>query len=121
MKRPSYFSLYEIALLSLFGALVFVLRAAIVVPILTPGSSGVFWFCRSSSAPPSCGNRGPERMPDWYRILARSSASTAPCLRHLSTPQWGSRSTRLHSVRYRLDNPLVGFIAGAAGNVVRWW
>jgi len=24
MKRPSYFSLYEIALLSLFGALVFV-------------------------------------------------------------------------------------------------
>ena len=32
MKRSSYFSLYEIALLSLFGALVFVARMAITPP-----------------------------------------------------------------------------------------
>lgn len=38
-----YFQLHEIALLSLLGALIFVLRLVFKIPIHVPGSSGLVW------------------------------------------------------------------------------
>jgi hypothetical protein len=41
--RKAYFSLYEIAVLSLLGALVFILRTALRMPLRIPGHTGIFW------------------------------------------------------------------------------
>lgn len=42
--KKGYFSLYEIALLSLLGALIFVLKIVLKLPIHVPGHSGIFWI-----------------------------------------------------------------------------
>jgi uncharacterized membrane protein len=41
--RKAYFSLYEIAVLSLLGALVFILRTVLRIPLHIPGHTGIFW------------------------------------------------------------------------------
>ncbi|MCD1293451.1 cobalt ABC transporter permease [Methanocella sp. CWC-04] len=41
--RKTYFSLYELTILSLLGALVFILRVYLRVPMHIPGKSGLFW------------------------------------------------------------------------------
>lgn len=41
--RKTYFSLYDTAVLSLMGALIFVLKTALKMPLHIPGHSGIFW------------------------------------------------------------------------------
>lgn len=41
--KQAYFSLKEIALMSLCGALIFVLKTMVKIPLHIPGHSGIFW------------------------------------------------------------------------------
>lgn len=43
MKPRTYFSLYDIVLLSMLAALVFALRLYLRIPMHLPGKSGIFW------------------------------------------------------------------------------
>jgi len=43
LKKKPYFSLYEIALLSLCAALVFVMNTAFTLPLSIPGHTGIYW------------------------------------------------------------------------------
>ncbi len=43
MKRPSYFSLNDIVMMSMLAALVFALRVYLRIPMHIPGKSGIFW------------------------------------------------------------------------------
>lgn len=122
MKRPPYFSLYEIALLSLFGALVFVLRAAIVVPIHTPGSSGVFWVLPLIVGTALVRKPGAGTYAGLVSGLLASFFGIEP-LHLFDIFKYTAMGITIDLVSlafgYRLEDPIVGFIAGAAGNMVK--
>ncbi len=122
MKRPSYFSLYEIALLSLFGALAFVIRMAIKIPLHIPGNSGILWVL-----PVIVG----------AALVRKPGAGTYICIvSGLLASFFGLEALHVFDIfkytamgvtvdivsiafGYRLDHPAVGFVAGAAGNLVK--
>ncbi len=121
MKRPSYFSLYEIALLSLFGALVFVVRE-IEVPLRTPGSSGILWVV------PVIIGTAIVRRPGAGTYVGLVSGILASffgveALHVFDIFKYTAMGVTVDLVSiafgYRLDHPVVGFIAGAAGNIVK--
>jgi len=122
MKRPSYFSLYEIALLSLFGALVFVLRTAIIVPIHVPGSSGIFWVLPLIVGTAIVRKPGAGTYAGLVSGILASFFGIEP-LHVFDVFKYTAMGITIDLVSmafgYRLENPVVGFVAGAAGNVVK--
>ena len=122
MKRSSYFSLYEIALLSLFGALVFVLRMAIIVPIHTPGSSGIFWVLPLVVGAALVRKPGAGTYAGLVSGILASFFGVEP-LHVFDIFKYTAMGITIDLVSmafsHRLDNPVVGFIAGAAGNMVK--
>lgn len=122
MKRPPYFSLYEIALLSLFGALVFVARMALKIPLHVPGNSGVLWVL------PIIVGAAIVRKPGAGTYIGIVSGLLASffgleALHVFDILKYAAMGITIDVVAmafgYRLDNPAVGFVAGAAGNVVK--
>ena len=122
MKRPSYFSLYEIALLSLFGALVFVLRTAIIVPIHVPGSSGIVWVLPLIVGTAIVRKPGAGTYAGLVSGILASFFGIEP-LHVFDVFKYTAMGITIDLVSmafgYRLENPVVGFVAGAAGNVVK--
>lgn len=119
MKRP-YFSLYDIAVLSMLGALVYILRAALRMPMHIPGKSGIFWVVpiivglaivkKPGSATyiglvsgvlASFFGMGTADVFDLFKYVAMGMSIDI-----LALP-----------FKARLDNPLVGLILGAGGNL----
>ena len=122
MKRSSYFSLYEIALLSLFGALVFVARMAIKIPLHIPGNSGVLWVL------PLIIGTALVRKPGAGTYIGIVSGLLASffgleALHVFDIFKYTAMGVTIDIVSmafgYRLDHPAVGFVAGAAGNLVK--
>ncbi|WP_440950363.1 ECF transporter S component [Methanosphaerula subterraneus] len=121
-KMSSYFSLYEIALLSLLGAMVFVLNRLFEIPLHVPGSSGIWWVIpviigarvvRKPGAGIYIGlisgilasffGNNPLHIFDLFKYLALGMAIDLTAL----------------VFGYQFTNPLVGFIAGVAGNMAK--
>lgn len=118
--RKAYFSLYEIAVLSLLGALVFILRTVLRIPLHIPGHTGIFWvvpvimgvaIVRKFGAGTYIGfisgilasffGLGGFHIFDLFKYLVMGvtiDLLTVPFAKHL-------------------DNPAIGFILGAAGNL----
>ncbi|MFY1642597.1 ECF transporter S component [Methanoculleus bourgensis] len=122
MKQSSYFSLYEIALLSLFGALVFVVRMAIKIPFHIPGNSGVLWVL------PVIIGTALVRKPGAGTYIGIVSGLLASffgleALHVFDIFKYTALGVTIDLVSmafgYRLDHPAVGFVAGAAGNMVK--
>jgi ABC-type thiamin/hydroxymethylpyrimidine transport system permease subunit len=122
MKHPSYFSLYEIALLSLFGALAFVARMAIKIPLHIPGNSGVLWVL------PVIIGTALVRKPGAGTYIGIVSGLLASffgleALHVFDIFKYTAMGVTVDLISmafgHRLDRPVVGFIAGAAGNLVK--
>lgn len=121
-KMSRYFSLYEIALLSLLGAMIFVLNRLFEIPLHVPGSSGIWWVIpviigarvvRKPGAGIYIGfisgilasffGNDPLHLFDLFKYLALGMAIDITAL----------------VFGYQFTNPLVGFIAGVAGNLAK--
>ncbi len=120
-KRP-YFSLYEVALMSLCGALVFVLKVTLKIPFHLPGHSGIFWVI------PLLVGIAVVRKPGSGTYIGIVSGVLASFfgteVLHLFnvfdyTAMGVVADITSFAFRYRLDNPAVGFVAGAAGNLAK--
>jgi hypothetical protein len=121
-NRLPYFSLYEIALLSLFGALVFVVRTAVEVPLRIPGNSGVLWVI------PVIVGTALVRKPGAGAYIGIISGTLASffgleALHAFDIFKYAALGITVDIVAigfgYRLEHPAVGFIAGAAGNLAK--
>ena len=122
MNRKQYFTLNEIALLSLCGALIFVLKLALKIPLHLPGHSGIFWVIPAVVA---------------VAIVRKPGAGTyVGFISGILTGFFGMDPLGLFEILnyfalgitvdivsilfgYRLSNPVAGFIVGAAANVVK--
>jgi ABC-type thiamin/hydroxymethylpyrimidine transport system permease subunit len=121
IKKP-YFSLYEIALLSLCSALIVVLNTSLSIPFKIPGHSGIYWV-----VPVIIG----------VGIVKKPGAGTyIGLISGILATLFGFNTLHIFNVFiylamgmmidlsgllffYRLDHPAVGFIAGAAGNLAK--
>jgi ABC-type thiamin/hydroxymethylpyrimidine transport system permease subunit len=121
VKAP-YFSLHEVALLSLCGALIFVLKTALKIPLHMPGHSGIFWVI------PLIIGTAIVRKPGAGTYIGMVSGLLASffglgALHVFDLVKYLAMGITVDIVAlffgYRLDNPGVGFIAGAAGNMVK--
>jgi ABC-type thiamin/hydroxymethylpyrimidine transport system permease subunit len=122
VELRGYFSLYETALLSLIGAMVFVLNRLFEIPLHLPGSSGIYWVIpviigvrvvRKPGAGLYIGlisgilasffGNDPLHLFDLFKYLALGGAIDLTAL----------------IFGYQFTNPLVGFIAGVSGNLAK--
>lgn len=121
LKRP-YFSLHEIALLSLCAALVTVLNTTLSLPLNIPGHTGIYWV-----VPVIIG----------VGIVKKPGAGTyIGFISGILATLFGADTLHIFNLFiymalggmidltgllffYRLDHPAVGFIAGAAGNLAK--
>jgi hypothetical protein len=118
--KKTYFSLYDIAVLSMLGALVFLLRVYLRIPMHLSGKSGIFWVVPIiigigvvnklgagtyigivSGALASFYGMGTADVFDIFKYVAMGASIDAASL----------------FFRGSLDNILVGMIIGAAGNL----
>jgi hypothetical protein len=121
LKRH-YFSLYEIALLSLCAALVVTLKTIFSIPLHLPGNTGIFWVVPVILGAGIVGKTGSAtyiglvsgilaslfgldalHVLDIFKFLAMGILVDFTGLLFLN----------------RFDHPAVGFIAGAAGNLAK--
>lgn len=121
MKTP-YFSLEEVALISLCGALVFLLRVMVKVPLHIPGHSGIFWVI------PVMAGSGIIRKPGAGTcigiisgiLVAFFGMDTLPLFDILKYCALGMSIDLLMVVfAYPTGGVAAGFVIGAAGNVVK--
>jgi len=121
IKKP-YFSLYEIALLSLCAALIVVLNTALSIPLKIPGHTGIYWV-----VPVIIG----------VGIVKKPGAGTyIGFISGILATLFGLNTLHIFNLFiylamgmiidlsgflffYRLDHPAAGFIAGAAGNLAK--
>jgi hypothetical protein len=120
--RTPYFSLHEIALLSLCGALIVVLNTTFSLPLKIPGHSGIYWVV------PVIVGVGIVKKPGAGTYIGLISGILATF--------FGLNTLHLFNLLiylalggvvdlagllflYRLDNPAAGFVAGAAGNLAK--
>ncbi len=121
VKKP-YFTLYEIALLSLCAALVFVMNTAFTLPLTIPGHTGIYWV-----VPVIIG----------VGIVKKPGAGTyIGFISGILATLFGTDTLHIFNLFiymalagtidlaglfffYRLDHPVAGFIAGAAGNLAK--
>jgi hypothetical protein len=117
-----YFSLYEIALMSLCGALVVALKTVFSIPLHLPGNSGVFWVV------PVIIGAGIVRKPGSGSYIGLVSGILASlfgldALHVLDVFKYFAMGAMVDVVGLvflqRFDHPAVGFIAGAAGNLAK--
>ncbi|MBT8508580.1 cobalt ABC transporter permease [Methanomicrobiaceae archaeon CYW5] len=117
-----FFTLNEIALLSLCGALVFVLKIVLKIPLALPGHSGAFWVI-----PIIIG----------VAVVRKFGSGTyIGLISGILASFFGFDPVHIFSIfkycaiglaidltsfgfGYRLENPAVGFIVGATGNIVK--
>ncbi|QYZ78505.1 cobalt ABC transporter permease [Methanofollis formosanus] len=121
-RKEPYFSPYEIAVLSLCGALIFVSKVLIKVPLHSPGHSSLFVVI------PFLVGCGVVRKP--------GAATYIGLITGLLASFFGLEALHLFDVfkylamglvidatalvfNFRMDNPAVGFIAGAAGSIAK--
>jgi ABC-type thiamin/hydroxymethylpyrimidine transport system permease subunit len=121
IKKP-YFSLHEIALLSLCAALIVVLNTTFVLPLKIPGHTGIYWVV------PVIIGVGIVRKPGAGTFIGLISGILATL--------FGLNTLHIFNILiyvalggvidllgflffYRLDHPAAGFIAGAAGNLAK--
>lgn len=121
-KKKPYFSLYEIALLSLCAALVFVMNTAFSLPLSIPGHTGIYWVV------PVIIGVGIVKKPGAGTFIGIISGILATLFGidtlhifniFIYTALGGTVDLAGLFLLYRLDNPLAGFIAGAAGNLAK--
>jgi len=121
VKKP-YFSLYEIALLSLCAALVFVMNTTFTLPLTLPGHTGIYWVV------PVIIGVGIVKKPGAGTYIGLISGILATLFGvdtlHIFniliyTALGGTIDLVGLFLFYRLDHPAVGFIAGAAGNLAK--
>jgi len=121
MKKP-YFSLEEIALLSLCSALIVVLNTTFSLPLHIPGHTGIYWV-----VPVIIG----------VGIVKKPGAGTyIGLISGILATLFGVNTLHVFNLFiylalggvidllgllffYRLDHPAAGFIAGAAGNLAK--
>lgn len=121
MKKP-YFTLHEIALLSLCAALIVVLNTTFALPLNIPGHTGIYWV-----VPVIIG----------VGIVKKPGAGTyIGFISGILATLFGVNTLHLLNLFiylalggvidllgllffYRLDNAAAGFIAGAAGNLAK--
>jgi ABC-type thiamin/hydroxymethylpyrimidine transport system permease subunit len=121
IKKP-YFSLHEIALLSLCAALIVVLNTTLSIPFKIPGHTGIYWV-----VPVIIG----------VGIVKKPGAGTfIGIISGILATLFGLNTLHIFNLLiyialggvidllgflffYRLDHPLAGFIAGAAGNLAK--
>jgi ABC-type thiamin/hydroxymethylpyrimidine transport system permease subunit len=117
-----YFSLYEIALMSLCGALVVALKTVFNIPLHLPGNSGIFWVV------PVIIGAGIIKKPGSGCYIGLISGILASlfgldALHVLDIFKYFALGAIVDLVGLlflnRFDNPAVGFIAGAAGNLAK--
>ncbi|MFA6364670.1 ECF transporter S component [Methanoregula sp.] len=121
IKKP-YFSLYEIALLSLCAALIVVLNTTFTLPLNIPGHTGIYWVV------PVIIGVGIVKKPGAGTYIGFVSGILATLfglntLHFLNLFIYLAMGGMIDLVGllffYRLDHPAVGFIAGAAGNLAK--
>ncbi len=120
--RKGYFSLYELALLSTCGALVFVLKIALKVPIHVPGHSGIFWVIPIILGVGIVKKFGSGTYIGFISgilvsLFGLSGLYMFDFFEYLSMGMTIDFVGLLFS--YAFDRPTVGFIAGAVGNIVK--
>lgn len=121
VKKP-YFSLHEVALLSLCAALIVVLNTVFTIPLSIPGHTGIFWV-----VPVIIG----------VGIVKKPGAGTyIGLISGILATLFGMNTLHIFNLFiylalggvidllgllffYRLDHPAAGFIAGAAGNLAK--
>ena len=118
--KKHYFSLYEIALLSLCGALVVTLKTVFNIPLHLPGNSGIFWVV------PVILGAGIVRKAGSGCYIGLISGILASlfgldALHVLDIFKFFAMGLMVDLTgllfRNRFEHPAVGFIAGAAGNL----
>ncbi len=120
--KKHYFSLYEIALMSLCGALVVALKTVFNIPLHLPGNSGIFWVI------PVIIGAGIVRKPGagcYIGLISGILASlfgldalhVLDMFKYLAMGIMVDVTGILFASRF--DHPAVGFIAGAAGNLAK--
>lgn len=121
VEKP-YFTLHEIALMSLCGALIFALNMAFSIPLHIPGHKGIFWVV------PIILGVGIVRKPGsgcyiglisgiLASVFGRSALHTLDIFTYLAM---GVMIDLCGIVfLYRLHHPAIGFIAGSAGNLAK--
>lgn len=121
-SRNGYFSLYELALLSTCGALVFVLKIALKVPIHVPGHSGIFWVIPIILGVGIVKKFGSGTYIGFISGILVSFFGLSG-LYMFDFFEYFSMGITIDAVAllftYALDKPAVGFIAGAVGNIVK--
>jgi ABC-type thiamin/hydroxymethylpyrimidine transport system permease subunit len=121
IEKP-YFSLYEIALLSLCAALIAALNSTLTLPLNIPGHTGIYWV-----VPVIIG----------VGIVKKPGAGTyIGLISGIIATLFGLNTLHIFNILiylalggmidlvglvffYRLDHPAAGFIAGAAGNLAK--
>lgn len=120
--KKSYFSLNEIALLSLCAALVFVMNTAFSLPLTLPGHTGIYWVV------PVIIGVGIVKKPGAGTYIGLISGILATLFGvdtlhifniFIYTALGGVIDLIGFFLLYHLDNPVAGFVAGAAGNLAK--
>jgi len=120
--KKSYFTLHEIALLSLCAALIVVLNTTFTVPLKIPGHSGIYWVV------PVIIGVGIVRKPGAGTYIGFIAGILATLfglntLHIFNLAIYLAMGAMIDLVRllffYRLDHPAAGFIAGATGNLAK--
>lgn len=122
MAGKPYFTLNEIALLSLCGALIFVLKTAFKIPLHFPGHSGIFWVIPAIVAVAIVKKPGAGTYVGFISGILTAFFGLDPLgifevLNYLALGMTADAVSFLF--RYRLSNPAVGFIVGASANTVK--
>lgn len=118
--KKTYFTLYDIAVLSMLGALVFILRMSLRIPMHLSGKSGIFWV-----VPIIIGIGVVKKFGAGTYIgivsgvLASFFGMGTPDVFDIFKYVTMGLSIDIFAIAFRghLDSPLVGAILGAAGNL----
>lgn len=120
-KKP-YFTLHEIALMSLCGALIFVLKIALKIPLHLPGHSGIFWVIPLIIGVAVVRKPGSGTYIGFLSgvLIALFGVDVLHIFNLFDYTAMGiGVDATSFFLGYRLDNPAVSFIAGATGNICK--
>jgi hypothetical protein len=121
-RKPPYFSLYELSILSICGGLVFVLKTAFKIPLHVPGHSGIFWVIPVIFAVAVVRKPGSGTYVGALSGLLTAFFGMDPLgwLDGLTYFTLGAAvDIEGFIFRYRFDNPAIGFVVGASSNIAK--
>jgi hypothetical protein len=121
-RKPPYFSLYELSVLSICGGLVFVLKTAFKIPLHLPGHSGIFWvipviFAVAVVRKPGSGTYVGVISGILTAFFGMDPLGVLDSLSYLALGITVDLEGFLF--RYRFDNPAIGFVVGASSNIAK--